>query len=65
VRSLKSYYARDVAARLREQGVAQEMRLAREMQEASLPAAPPQIPGLDCAYLTRSAGEVGVTFFCS
>lgn len=62
VRNLKSYYERDVAARLREQTAAQEMRLAREMQEASLPAGPPAVPGLECAFLTRFADGVGGDF---
>jgi hypothetical protein len=62
VRRLKTYYERDVAARLRSQAADQEMRLAHEMQKASLPALPPVVQGLDSAFLTRFAGEVGGDF---
>ncbi len=62
VRRLKSYYKRDVSARLREQAAKQEMRLAHEMQEASLPKMPPVVPGLECAFVTQFAGEIGGDF---
>ncbi len=62
VRNLKAYYVRDVAARLREKTAAHELQLAHDMQEASLPAQPPDIPGLETAFLTRFAGEVGGDF---
>ncbi|MES2461017.1 MAG: PP2C family protein-serine/threonine phosphatase [Armatimonadota bacterium] len=62
VRHLKSYYERDVSAHLREQAVRQELRLAHEMQDASLPKQPPVVPGLECAFLTRFAGEIGGDF---
>jgi serine phosphatase RsbU (regulator of sigma subunit) len=62
VQHLKTYYERNANARLREQATSQEMSLARQVQEASLPAQAPTLPGLECAFLSRSAGEVGGDF---
>jgi sigma-B regulation protein RsbU (phosphoserine phosphatase) len=62
VRHLKSYYERDVRAKLSEQASKQEMLLAHDMQKASLPLKPPDVHGLECAFLTRAAGDIGGDF---
>ncbi len=62
VRHLKASYERDTTVRLHEQAIAQEMRLARQVQEAALPTKPPVVPGLECAFLSKAAGEVGGDF---
>lgn len=48
---------------VRDESIAREMALAREVQQAALPGAPPQLAGLEVAARFRSAAEVGGDFF--
>ncbi|HYF61211.1 MAG TPA: SpoIIE family protein phosphatase, partial [Herpetosiphonaceae bacterium] len=45
------------------QAVAQELRIAREIQTGLLPAGPPQLPGFDIAADSLPANEVGGDFY--
>jgi Stage II sporulation protein E (SpoIIE) len=48
---------------LQAEATRREMELARSIQEAALPAAPPRVPGLDIAARSTFAREVGGDFY--
>ncbi len=51
------------AASLRADRLRQEVRLARDLQRSILPAAAPEVPGLDVAHVYRPSSEVGGDFY--
>lgn len=59
---LKTYFRHFYAAELRERTNEREMALARSVQQAALPEKVPSFPGVECALLNRSAGDVGGDF---
>jgi sigma-B regulation protein RsbU (phosphoserine phosphatase) len=52
-----------LALRVRQEVLAGEMALAREVQQAALPRATPRAPGLEIAVRFRAAAEVGGDFY--
>jgi sigma-B regulation protein RsbU (phosphoserine phosphatase) len=48
---------------VRQESLAREMALAREVQQAALPRAAPRVPGLEIAVRFRAAAEVGGDFY--
>jgi hypothetical protein len=55
--------ARERQRELQAEATRREMELARSMQEAALPAAPPPVAGLDLAARSQFAREVGGDFY--
>jgi hypothetical protein len=55
--------ARAREGELQAEATRREMELARSIQEAVLPAAPPRVPGLDIAARSTFAREVGGDFY--